>query len=1470
MLLFVILVLVLSIPAVQTHLGKKATKRLNEEFGTSINIGKVGLQLNGDVELKDIFIEDYKKDTLISIKELNTSILSFRNVYYGKLAFGDIDVTELLFKVKTYKGEDQTNLDVFVAKFDEDNPNKEKSGFLLSSGDVSIYDSRFRLIDDNKENQGILEFDNLNINATNFLIDGPDVSARINTLAFRDVRGISVKNMITDFEYTLDHMSFNNLNIQTPNSTLNGAVRFDFNREDLKDFEDKVKVTASFNQASVLLDDLNVFYNEFGIGQVAKMSVDLTGTLNDLKTSNLALTTSSATRVYGDINFKNLFSPEPGNFSMEGKFNSLSSNYYDLKALLPNILGESIPTVFSKFGNFIIDGTSYITATTIDADLNIMSDLGKINSNLKMTHVDDVDNADYIGNVVFTNFDLGRLIDNPDIKGTSFNLDVNGRGFTLKNLKTKVTGDVFLINYNNYDYKNLEVSGTLGNNIFNGLLVSNDENFKFKFDGLADLSKDVKALDFTANVEYANLRALNFVKNDSISIFKGIVTTSLKGSGVDDAYGSLNFKNTTYINENDEYYFEDFAISSKFLDDKRVMEINSPDIVQGTVSGNFKFEDIGKLIENSVGSIYTNYVPNKIDSDQYMDFNFKIYNKIVEVFYPDIELGANTSIKGRVESDEKGFKLTFNSPQIKLFDYFADDIKVSIDNSNPLFNTYIQIDSLTTKYYNVSKFNLINVTLRDTLFIKSEFKAGNNNKDDFNLSMYYTIDENNKSVVGFRKSDITFKENKWFINEERNKSNKVVFDRSFKEFDISNIVMNHYEEEIELSGIIRDSTYKKVELNFKDVDMEKITPRIDSLSLAGKVNGKLDILQQNGVYLPASNVNISDFKVNDYELGQLQANVTGNQSLTNYKVDILLENNSLKSLIAKGNVDVGSNNPSIDVDITFEEFLLNPLNPFGEGVITNIRGLVTGNATVTGSLKNPQFNGDLLLDNAGLTIPYLNVDYSFDFDSEVILEQQRFIFNRAQITDSEYFSKAELNGFIEHRNFSDWKLNLDVETNRLLVLNTDDNEEALYYGTAFMNGTASLKGPTDELVISVDGSTAQGTVFKIPLNDFESYGDNSYIHFLSPEEKQARLRGEKIIETDVKGLELNFDLIVNPYADIEIVIDRNSGSTIQGSGNGNLLFEINTNGKFRMFGDFAVTKGTYNFKYGGLVEKELTVEPGGSIRWEGDPLRAQIDLKAVYETQANPSVLLDNPINRSIPVSVEINLTGQLEQPEPDFTFKFPNVSSTIKSELDYRLETKESRENQALYLLATGSFASEISLGQQAYGTIADRVNSLFNSILSSGNDKVQYSLNLEAGERTPEYQTDDRLGLTLSTKISDRVLFNGKVGVPIGGVNETVIAGDAEIAILLNEDGTLTAKFFNRENNIRNFGEEIGYTQGVGLSYNVEFDSFKEFLKIIFSGKNRKKKNQQNVDGNAENSTDENLPDYIKWKAKNKNKEQ
>ena len=86
---------------------------------------------------------------------------------------------------------------------------------------------------------------------------------------------------------------------------------------------------------------------------------------------------------------------------------------------------------------------------------------------------------------------------------------------------------------------------------------------------------------------------------------------------------------------------------------------------------------------------------------------------------------------------------------------------------------------------------------------------------------------------------------------------------------------------------------------------------------------------------------------------------------------------------------------------------------------------------------------------------------------------------------------------------------------------------------------------------------------------------------------------------------------------------------------GGMLVEINTNGKFNIYGDFSVFEGVYNFAYGGLIGKKFIVQPGGTLAWDGDPLKARINMEAIYKTQANPSPLLDNPINKSIPVELK-------------------------------------------------------------------------------------------------------------------------------------------------------------------------------------------------------------------------------------------
>src|SRR5690606_984781 len=249
------------------------------------------------------------------------------------------------------------------------------------------------------------------------------------------------------------------------------------------------------------------------------------------------------------------------------------------------------------------------------------------------------------------------------------------------------------------------------------------------------------------------------------------------------------------------------------------------------------------------------------------------------------------------------------------------------------------------------------------------------------------------------------------------------------------------------------------------------------------------------------------------------------------------------------------------------------------------------------------------------------------------------------------------------------------------------------------------------------------------------------------------------------------------------------------------------------------------------IDKKLSVKKGGTIIWDGDPMNANLNLEAIYHTQANPGLIVESSmVNKKIDTDVSVVVTGNLSNPEINFLIDFPNVSSTIKSEIEYALADNDLRRTQALALLGTGNFISPKNASTAAYGSLFESMGSLFDGIFSEEGGKVQVSLDYTQAERNPFAENESaRISANISTQLSDRIVLNGKLGVPVGGEDSSIV-GDVEIQFLLNEDGSLRAQVFNRENNITYLGEGIGYTQGVGLAYEVDFNSFRELWQKIF----------------------------------------
>jgi hypothetical protein len=97
------------------------------------------------------------------------------------------------------------------------------------------------------------------------------------------------------------------------------------------------------------------------------------------------------------------------------------------------------------------------------------------------------------------------------------------------------------LKYNGYTYTKVIVDGNFKNPVFKGKVFINDPNLFLDFNGSVNLGKKDIAYDFETKIDYANLHQLNFVKKDSIAIFKGDIKVNVSGNSLDDLKGDIHF-----------------------------------------------------------------------------------------------------------------------------------------------------------------------------------------------------------------------------------------------------------------------------------------------------------------------------------------------------------------------------------------------------------------------------------------------------------------------------------------------------------------------------------------------------------------------------------------------------------------------------------------------------------------------------------------------------------------------------------------------------------------------------------------------------------------------------------------------------------------------------------------------------------------------------------------------------------------
>ncbi|MFA5619325.1 MAG: translocation/assembly module TamB domain-containing protein [Weeksellaceae bacterium] len=1442
--LLLTLMIIIQLPAVQTKLGQYAVTKLNEEFGTEMNVERIRIDFLGDVNLYGVSAIDNHQLKFIDIDRIRVK-LSFLGLLRNpdKITIKQLTLHQPKIQVITYENDSTSNFIRLIDSFSSDKE-KEESNFVLR-GNILIQNGNLLIQNQNLEDyrQNWVEARNLNITIDNFKLENDDIWGDIVALNFHGKRkgeDYVLKDFSGKVHYSEQEIRVEQLNVETADSHLNGHIVLFYDRsEDLGDFEDKVNWDLYLAQGSkVNFKDIRYFADDFDNNNSVDIIGKVTGTLNNMKFNDLQLSDDGNFIATDALLISDMTKGE--NLQITSNSLKIKTSYQNLTQLLPTFISEYIPDFLTRFGTMDYNGNFNLDSDHIDVNGRAITALGMADMKVKLE--DYSNHLKYSGTLMADNLDLKKISEVDELGFVKGTLHFNGQGTDLKYLKINADSKLDYLELLGKRFHNVTVDGVLDKQRFNGLLSVSDSQFNGNYDGIFDFSKKPYKLNFKSDIRHINLDYMGLTKNMNARV-SSQVSGDFTFSNLDDFLGEIVLRNLHFESKNDKVDLNYAQLNSTIRDDGKCLELNIPGYLNGEINGNFKLGQLPDAIMNSVGeNALVNYKKKKVDKNQAFNFHFAVEQDLFNFFDPRIQIAPGTLLDGAINTTENRLIADLKTTQIGFGEFTAFNPVVNVDTSKEIKSIFIQTDSL-----NLQNTMLYNLSMHtdphpDSLFIKTDFQMSREFPVDFDLTLYQTTDSDKNLIFGFAPSTIEIDQNIWHLNPENNKdSNRAIvnFDKNYYELQKLSLVSD--DQSLFLDGYYANNADFKVNANLENLKLSKIIPGyvLGDLKVDGIANGNIDIIRTKEELKPLMAVKIDELSIGEYELGVLNANAEYNVSEKVFDLNIALEQAQMQSLLIAGYIDNKPEKPVMNVVANADELQLKFLGNFLSAAMSNIRGLASGEVRFTGPVDSPDFSGTLSIEDLGFKVDFLNVDYHFSGVNTVPVFKesggQGYIgLDDVVFADSKYGTMGEVSGQILFRDFATWFLNLSFNTNNLLVMDTGPKQNELFYGKVFGQGAFELFGPPETLDISANAIINEGTEFTINTGATKVESKNSLVRFIPEAEESVEKKQE-----GPKGITIDLNVTADPKSTVNLIFDPVSGDMVTANGSTrDMRFRMNRAGSISLEGVYTLESGEYKFRQVPFFTRNFAIRPGSFVSFDGGgPFDATMEITANYQrTVSNVGEFLGAGYSQNYDVVLGILISESLRNPKMDFTLNIPKGGTDVQSLLDYKFNMDpDDKMIQFGSILLFGQFMTntESVFTGDAVSTGAGIAIRQLGGIINAMMDLEGVTLITDFVAGSQMSGTTDIFKQGVAVKLNSRWTINGMVGVPVGdNYNNITTTGEleAEWDVSQMNDKSIVVDFFTRpaDFGIQNFGGSGNYQSfGAGITYKRSFDRFSEIFK-------------------------------------------
>ena len=671
----------------------------------------------------------------------------------------------------------------------------------------------------------------------------------------------------------------------------------------------------------------------------------------------------------------------------------------------------------------------------------------------------------------------------------------------------------------------------------------------------------------------------------------------------------------------------------------------------------------------------------------------------------------------------------------------------------------------------------------------------------------------------------------------------------------SNVKVSHARQSLTVDGSLAQGKRDSVVAHLQNIDVDYILTlaNFDDVSFGGRATGKAVFGKLEGETSLNARLHIPDFRFNDAPMGV--ADIQGVWDNKNSRIlidaDMRMPGTATDGTRVKGYVS--PTEKALQLDIEARRTDLRFLTRYVDGVFGDFAGHATGQVRLYGPFKALDFSGKVKADVQGKMLP-TGVAYRLT-DGEVWMQPGSFTFSRFKVSDG-YSGSGWAGGQLRHTHLKKLNYDFQVQADNLLCYDRPESPDMPFYSTTYGSGTIAMRGGTGFFAADIALRPTAPTFFVYTQGPGGSMGtDNRMVRFHEKQQAgnwlpeltthtQAAKPAPAPVQAAETDIQLNFLIEANPQAELKIITDARTGDALTAFGTGTLRASYHNKGSFEMYGTYRVERGTYKLSIQDVIRKNMALQSGSSLTFTGNPMLADLDLKAVNTLTGVPLADLNYAAGfaqKTARVDCILHIGGKAKSPQVSFDLDFQNISDDEKNMVRQIIATDEDMNRQAIYLLGIGRFytsnaAENVTGAQQNAAAVRSLLSTtltgqLNDAISNALGTRSHWSFGTNVTPGTMGWNDLEVDGLLQGRLFNDRLLINGNFGYRDRPTYTSNFVGDFDIRYLLTPKGGVSLRAYS-ETNDRYFTRSSLTTQGVGVTLQHEFTRFSDLFRRMPRG--------------------------------------